>query len=71
MLHMLFRLSLWLLYRACQELSLHASFVLANTFLSFFSQLEKAPEVLEYEKWLTQLDQELENEGISLPERYW
>ncbi|CAK8576030.1 unnamed protein product [Lathyrus sativus] len=33
------------------------------------SQLERAPEVLEYEKWLTQLDQELENQGISLPER--
>ncbi|KAK2382527.1 Sec14p phosphatidylinositol transfer family protein [Trifolium repens] len=33
------------------------------------SQPEKAPEVLEYEKWLTQLNQELENQGISLPER--
>ncbi|CAI8616553.1 unnamed protein product [Vicia faba] len=33
------------------------------------SQLERAPEVLEYEKWLIQLDQELENQGISLPAR--
>ncbi|KAJ1381803.1 CRAL-TRIO lipid binding domain [Sesbania bispinosa] len=33
------------------------------------SQSERAPKVLEYENWLTQLNQELENQGISLPER--
>lgn len=33
------------------------------------SQSERAPEVLEYERWLTQLNQELENQGITLPER--
>lgn len=33
------------------------------------SQPERSPEVLEYENWLTQLNEELENQGISLPER--
>ncbi|TKY67333.1 Sec14 cytosolic factor [Spatholobus suberectus] len=33
------------------------------------SPCEIAPEVLEYENWLTLLNQELENQGISLPER--
>ncbi|CAJ1933086.1 unnamed protein product [Sphenostylis stenocarpa] len=33
------------------------------------SQCEIDPEVLEYENWLTLLNQELENQGISLPER--
>ncbi|PNY09224.1 sec14 cytosolic factor [Trifolium pratense] len=46
--------------------------VLVTIYLLFrisLSQPERAPEVLEYEKWLTQLNQELENQGISLPER--
>ncbi|RDX93454.1 sec14, partial [Mucuna pruriens] len=33
------------------------------------SHSEIDPEVLEYENWLTLLNQELENQGISLPER--
>ncbi|KAG4974038.1 hypothetical protein AAZX31_11G137400 [Glycine max] len=33
------------------------------------SHCEIDPEVLEYENWLTLLNQELENQGISLPER--
>ncbi|MED6133849.1 hypothetical protein PIB30_032088 [Stylosanthes scabra] len=32
-------------------------------------QSERDPEVLEYQKWLTRLKQELEIQGISLPER--
>ncbi|KAK7312484.1 hypothetical protein VNO77_36377 [Canavalia gladiata] len=33
------------------------------------SHSERAPKVLEYENWLTRLNQELENQGIRLPER--
>ncbi|KAK7257797.1 hypothetical protein RIF29_32032 [Crotalaria pallida] len=33
------------------------------------SHSESAPQVSEYENWLTQLNQELENQGIILPER--
>ncbi|XP_014494631.1 sec14 cytosolic factor [Vigna radiata var. radiata] len=37
--------------------------------ISNTSHSEIDPEVLEYENWLTLLNQELENQGISLPER--
>lgn len=48
------------------EVSAESSPVQANLNTS---QSERAPRVLEYENWLTQLEQELENQGISLPER--
>lgn len=43
----------------------------AYIFLAFCSQCLTDPKILESEKWLTQLYQELENQGLSLPERYF
>ncbi|XP_019448640.1 PREDICTED: uncharacterized protein LOC109351598 isoform X1 [Lupinus angustifolius] len=51
------------------ELSAELSPVQANSNTGFCSNSERASEVSEYENWLTQLNQELENQGIILPER--
>lgn len=40
-------------------------------FLAFSSKCLTDPKILESEKWLTLLIQELENQGLSLPERYF
>ncbi|XP_027347190.1 uncharacterized protein LOC113858668 [Abrus precatorius] len=48
------------------EVSTELSPVQSNLNTSHF---ETAPKVLECENWLTQLNKELENQGISLPER--
>ncbi|XP_019454033.1 PREDICTED: uncharacterized protein LOC109355367 isoform X2 [Lupinus angustifolius] len=48
------------------EVSAELSLVQAN---SNTGNTERTPEVSEYENWLTQLNQELENQGIILPER--
>lgn len=40
-------------------------------FLAFCSKCLTDPKILESEKWLTLLIQELENQGLSLPERYF
>jgi len=68
-----FRISMKLLFGAfhVHNFSCASFFSLTNfIFFSFCSNSEIDPEVLEYENWLTLLNQELQNQGISLPERY-
>lgn len=69
---MIFRINLKLLFGVFYVLIslMQVSLVLPNIFLAFCSPGEIAPEVSEYNYWLSVLNQELENQGISLPERY-